>query len=174
MSKNGLILTSLVGAIPGLLMAYLMVMFFLKYTGGQSIIHMALCGLLLLIGLLLAAMPIGIFVLAGPKAEKAPAKKKDAEAAEVVESASSAESGEVVEAEETVIGDSSDFVDEHAAVTDDNLEIDEGPPDEFAVTGEVVTDDLEAGSEDFGAAEEVDEFEIDEPEEEAPKKGKKK
>jgi hypothetical protein len=172
-SKNGLILTSLVGAVPGLLMAYLMVMAFINYAGGQTVIHKILCVLLLLIGLLLAAMPVGIFVLAGPKAEKAPAKKKDDEAAEVAEEASGeAASGEVVEAEETVIGEASDFEDENPAdVTDENLEVDEGPADEFAVTGEVVTDDVEAGSEDFGAEEEL---EVEEAEEEAPKKGKKK
>jgi hypothetical protein len=171
-SKNGLILTSLVGAVPGLLMAYLMVMAFINYAGGQTVMHKILCVLLLLIGLLLAAMPVGIFVLAGPKSEKAPAKKKDDEAAAVAEEASDeAASGEVVEAEETVIGEVSDFEDENAAVTDENLEVDEGPPDEFAVTGEVVTDDVEAGSEDFGAEEEL---EVEEAEEEAPKKGKKK
>ncbi|MBI3861621.1 MAG: hypothetical protein HY290_06970 [Planctomycetia bacterium] len=55
--------------------------------------------------------------------------------------------------------------------TDPNLEVDEGPPDEFAVTGEVVTDESEGkAAEDFGAEEEVLEVEDDE----APKKGKKK
>jgi hypothetical protein len=159
-SKNGLILTSLVTAIPGLAMAVLMVMAFVNYAGGPSVFHKILCVLALLVGLLLAATPIGIFVLAGPKAEKLPAKKKDEEAAEVVE----AESGEVVEAEETVIGESSDLLDEEVAKTDENLVVEEGPPDEFAVTGEVVTDEVSAGSDDF----------IDEVEEEAPKKGKKK
>ncbi len=189
MSKNGLILTSLVGAIPGLVMAYLMLMAFVNSAGGPTVLSKIQCVLALLIGLLLAAMPVGIFVLTGPKGEKAPAKKKEEKEekdAEVVEEAS----GEVVEAdaasEETLIGDSSDLLDEDdAGVTDENLVVDEGPPDEFAVTGEVVKDDLDTGSEDFSAEDEpadepADEFEIEEEleieeaEEDAPKKGKKK
>lgn len=156
MSKKGLILTSLIGAVPGALMAALMVMAFINHAGGPTVLHKILSVLALLIGLLLAAMPIGILVLTGPKAEKQAAKKKD-EAAE--------ESGELVEATEGEIGDSSDLLDEGAAVTDENLVVDEGPPDEFAVTGEVVADDLEAESDDFAVEEEV--------EEEAPKKKKK-
>lgn len=164
MSKNGLILTSLVGAIPGLLLVVLMAMAFVNYAGGPGAIHKVLCVTALLIGLLLMAMPVGIFVLAGPKAEKAPAKK-DEEAAEVVEAAS----GEVVEAEEASSGELYDEEGEAAAVTDPNLEVDEGPPDEFAVTGEVVTDEAEAEAEDFVAD---DELEVEE--DEVPKKGKKK
>jgi hypothetical protein len=183
-SKNGLIVTSLVGAIPGLVMAYLMVMAFVNSAGGPTVLSKIQCILALLIGLLLAAMPVGIFVLTGPKGEKSPAKKKEEKEekeqkdAEVVEEAS----GEVVESdaayEETLIGDSSELLDEDAAgVTDENLVVDEGPPDEFAVTGEVVNDDLEADSEDFAAEEELEveeEQEVEEAEEEAPKKGKKK
>jgi hypothetical protein len=184
-SKNGLILTSLVGAIPGLVMAYLMLMAFVNSAGGPTVLSKIQCVLALLIGLLLAAMPVGIFVLTGPKGEKAPAKKKEEKVekdAEVAEQAS----GEVAEAdaaaEETLIGDSSDLLDEDAAgVTDENLEIDEGPPDEFAVTGEVVNDDLDTDSEEFAAEVEAEdefaaeeELEIEEAEEEAPKKGKKK
>jgi hypothetical protein len=147
-SKNGLILTSLVGAIPGAVMAALMVLAFGKYAGGPSILHKLLCGMALLIGLLLAAMPIGIFVLTGPKAEKAPAKKKKEEVGEELVEAQSSEAVEV----------------EDSAVTDENLEIEEGPPDEFAVTGEVVTKDALADS---------SEFDIEQDEEESPRKGKK-
>jgi hypothetical protein len=74
----------------------------------------------------------------------------------------------LVEEVEAEGGDSSDLLDEGAAVTDENLVVEEGPPDEFAVTGEVVSDDLEAASDDFA------EEELEEVEEEAPKKGKKK
>src|SRR5262245_37824410 len=116
-------------------MACLMVMAFLNYAGGQSVLHKILCVMLLLIGLLLTAMPVGIYLLDGPKAEKAPAKKKDEEADAVVEEAS----GEVVEAasgEELVAEDA-----DGGSETDPNLEVEEGPPDEFAVTGEVISDE---------------------------------
>lgn len=166
MSKNGLILTSLVGAIPGLIMAVLMVMAFINYAGGQSVFHKILCVLLLLIGLLLAAMPVGIFVLAGPKAEKAPAKKKDEE-----EEVADAASGEVVEAAEASSGELVDEA-EHGAVTDPNLVVEEGPPDEFAVTGEFVAEEESASSSAELVAD--DDFDFDEPEDKTPKKGKKK
>ena len=103
MSKNGLILTSLVGAIPGALMTYMMVMAFVNFAGGASPVHKALCGLALLIGLLLAAMPIGVLVLAGPKAEK-PAKsdsgkKKNSDA-----------SDEAVEEAEDAVAETGNFI----------------------------------------------------------------
>ena len=172
MSKNGLILTSLVGAVPGALMATLMVMSFAKYAGGPSVLHKILCALALLIGLLLAAMPVGIFVLAGPKAEKAPAKKKEEKTAKDADEASGEiAEAEEAEAEETLIGESDDLVEENASATDDNLEIEEGPPDEFAVTGEIVTDEAAAEAEEFVVEGDLEVEEADEGD--APKKKKK-
>ena len=153
MSKNGLILTSLVGAIPGGIMTAVMIIAFVKYAGGSTILHQALCGLSLLIGLMLAAMPIGIFVLAGPKKEKSAAKAKD----DMIE----ADSDDAVEAQS-----SDDLIeaDDDSPVTDDGLLVEEGSAAESAVTGEVVVEDE---SDDML----VEEF--DEVEEETPKKGKK-
>ena len=118
MTKTGLILTSFVAAIPGAALAYLMVMAFLGHSGGPSMWTKALAGMLLVIGGLLAAMPFGIIVFAGPKTEKAPKKPEDEAAKEegsaVVAAASEAE----LEAEEA--GESSGS---RAAVTDPNLEV---------------------------------------------------
>ena len=76
MSKRSLCLTSLVGAIPGAGLAYVMVMAFVNYAGGSSNAFKALAGTLLLIGGTLAVMPLGILLFSGPKSEKKIKKKK--------------------------------------------------------------------------------------------------
>ncbi len=178
MTKNGLMLVSLVGAIPGLGLVFLMAMAFMNHAAGPAIWSKALAGMSLLVGLLLAAMPLIIFVRGGPAVEKPVEKKKDEDEAEVVDAADA----------ETIIAESDDDAEASAAVTDESLEVVEGEPDEFAMTGEVVTGDSDAGSSeefdadsdfeiggDSGEAVEVidegDEFE-EEVEEEAPKKKK--
>src|SRR5262245_57125199 len=80
MNKNALCLTSLVAAVPGAWLAVLMVMAFISYAGGWSFLVKGVAGILLLVGGMLAVMPIAIFVLAGPRAAKA-AKKESAVAA---------------------------------------------------------------------------------------------
>jgi len=177
-TKQGLFLTSFVAAVPGALMAYLMVASFVQYAGGPSMWTKALAGMLFLVGLLLAAMPLGIFLYGGPKTEKAPAKKAEGD---LIEEAGEGESGEESDSRhaETVIADADDF-EERPDVTDENLEVFEGAPDEFSVTGEVVTGDA-ADEESFDADADSD-FEVntgddEEPfefEDEEPKKGKKK
>ncbi len=153
-----MVLTSLITAIPGALLVFVTVMSFLRYAGGWSIGTQALSGLLLLIGLGLALMPVGIYVLGGPKAEK---EAKD-------ESESAAESAEVVAAESGETPASEELI------SDSSLEVDEMGTDEFAMTGEVLTP--EASGEDFDLGEEadLDEALFEEEEDEGPKKGKKK
>jgi hypothetical protein len=159
-SKNGLILTSVVvGAIPGALLTFMMVMAFVNYAGGPFILHKILCVAALLIGLLLMAMPVGIFVLDGPKSEKAPAKKKDKDEDAVVE-------------DDAVVAEDDAVVEDAGVVTDDNLVVEDTATGDFAMTGEIVTDDSSAG-EEFAEAEE-DFVEVEEEEDDAPKKGKKK
>lgn len=171
MSKNSLILVSLVGAIPGALLAGLMVIAFLNYAGGPTMWVKALAVTALLIGLLLTVMPVGIFVFAGPKAEKAP-KEKTGDEAESEASDSQA-----------IISESEDALDSRSGATDSSLEVVEGEPDEFAMTGEVVTGDDDTGSEEFdvgsdfeigtGDAEPVETLdEGDQFDEDAPKKKK--
>ena len=62
MNKNTLCLTSLVAAVPGAVLAVLMVMAFVNFAGGWSVMVKGLTGLLLLIGAALAVMPVGIFL----------------------------------------------------------------------------------------------------------------
>jgi hypothetical protein len=155
-----------------------MVMSFFQYAGGPSVWTKGLAGMLLLIGLLLTAMPVGIFLYGGPKTEKAPPKKSDGESNEESgEAESAAESGEEGDSgyAETVIGDSEDF-ESHADVTDSSLQVVEGEPDEFSVSGEVVTEDssaldLEADSDFEVNTGEEEPFDFDDEE---PKQGKKK
>lgn len=158
MSKNALVLTSLITAIPGALLVFVTVMSFLRYAGGWSIGIQALSGLLLLIGLGLALMPVGIYVLGGPKAEKE-AKAESESAAESAELVAAEESGETPASEELI--------------SDSSLEVDELGTDEFAMTGEVVTPDASGEDFDLGEEGELDEA-VFEEEEDGPKKGKKK
>ncbi len=176
MTKTGLFLTSFVAAIPGALLAYLMVMAFLNYSGGPTMWSKALAGMLFVIGTLLVLMPVGIFVFTGPKTEKAP-KKAEGEAGgqEAGSEVVAAESGEaVVAAEEGEEGAGA------PAVTDANLEVVEAGSEDFAMTGEVVNAE-EAAAEvseddsDFEInADAASEDELLEAEEDEPKKGKKK
>jgi hypothetical protein len=150
-SKNGLLLTSLVAAIPGAVMACLMVMAFVNYAGGPTWWVKILAAMLLLIGALLAVMPVGIFLFAGPKAEKAPRKEGE-------EAPAKAESAEA----KSAAGES--------GATDSSLEVE--PADSSAVTAEFVTDE-EAGGDDFDLGPDSEfEMEAAEGEDEGPKKGK--
>lgn len=181
MSKIGLFLTSLVAAIPGGFMAYLMVMAFLNHSGGPSMWTKALAGMLLCIGGLLGVLPVGILLFAGPKTEKRPKEPKEKPGKKVESGEVEAESGEV-EADSGEVEAELEEVDEGepaVATTDKNLVVvDE---DEFAMTGEMVAGEEEAGGDDFDSG---DDFETDaalvdsddmlEVEEDEPKKGKKK
>ena len=119
-----------------------------------------LSGMLLLIGGLLAVMPFGILVFAGPKSEKPLKKPKEAAGKEAGSAVVEAESEEV-EVEEG--GDESGS---RAAVTDANLEV------------------VDAASEEFAAAEDDSDFEVNTPEggseedffesDDTPKKSNKK
>jgi hypothetical protein len=157
-NKNSLFLTSLVAAIPGAVLACLMVMAFVKYAGGPTWWVKILAALLLLIGALLAAMPVGI-ILAGPKTEKEPKKSPD----------EAAEKSDAAEAEEAAEEPA------RSGATDSSLEV--VGTDESAMTGEFVADEPASG-EDFdlgpGSEFEMDAAEADvEAEDEGPKKGKK-
>ncbi len=166
MTKNGLFLTSFVAAIPGAFLAYQMVMVFINYAGGSTMWPKVLAGLLLLIAVLLAVMPVGIILFAGPKTEKS--------AKSVVNKADKAEADEVAaEAEESEMS-------ARSGATDDNLEVFEGEADEFASTGKVASGEDLASGDDFDLGEGSD-FEMDaaaddlfEFDEDQPKKGKKK
>jgi len=160
-----MVLTSLIVAIPGLFLLFLVVMGFLRFGGGWSAISITLSALLGLIGLGLALMPVGIHLYSAKSEEKS--KGEGAEASE---------SGSAVVASESGESPSS-----AVAVTDTSLEVVDPGSDELAMTGEFVSED--AGSEEEFAVDseselesepESDEvaFEEEEPEEQ-PKKRKK-
>src|SRR5258708_1611756 len=117
-----------------------MVMAFVNYAGGPFVLHKILCVTALLIGLLLMAMPVGILVLDGPKSEKSPPKKKDKDKEAVVD-------------EDAVVTEDDAVIEESGSATDDNLVVEDTGTDEFAMTGEIVTDDVSA-EEDFAEVEE--------------------
>jgi hypothetical protein len=179
-SKIGLFLTSLVAAIPGGFMAYLMVMAFLNHSGGPNMWTKALAGMLLCIGGLLGVMPVGILLFAGPKTEKQPKEPKKKPAAKDESEEIEAESGEV-EADSGEVEAELEEVDEGepaVATTDKNLVVVE--EDEFAMTGEMVAeeeavvDEFDAGDDFETDAALVDSDDMLEVEEDEPKKGKKK
>lgn len=177
MNKNGLMLVSLVGAIPGAVLVFLMAMAFINYAAGPTMWSKALAGTALLVGLLLTSMPLIVFVRGGSKAEKPAEKESQQEAGEEAEIVDASDA-------ETIIAESEDEAELSAEATDENLEVVEGEPDEFAMTGEVVSDVADESSEEFdpgsdfeigGGEEEPVEVidEGDEFEEDAPKKKKK-
>lgn len=167
MTKNSLMLISLVAAIPGALLLVLMVMAFINYAAGPTMWYKALAGTALLVGLLLTCMPLVIFVRGGPKAEKAPDK-------ESVEGAESEASDS-----EAIVAESGEVSDSQVDVTDENLEVVDGESDEFAMTGELVAGDSDTSNEDFdlgsdfeiGAGEE-EAVEVIDDDDDAPKKKK--
>jgi len=160
-----MVLTSLVVAIPGLFLLFLVVMGFLRFGGGWSAVSITLSALLGLIGLGLALMPVGIHLYGAKSGEKS--KEEGAEAGESGSAVVAAESGESPSSA--------------VAVTDPSLEVVDAGSDELAMTGEFVTED-EGSEEEFAVDSESESeselesdevaFEEEEPEEE-PKKRKK-
>ncbi|MCA9096869.1 MAG: hypothetical protein KDA36_00710 [Planctomycetaceae bacterium] len=74
MTKTSVMLMSLPAAIPAGYLTFLLVMVFLGYGGGATVIHQALAGATLGIAALVAAMPVGILLFYQgahvPKAKK--------------------------------------------------------------------------------------------------------
>lgn len=163
MTKNTLCLTSLVAAVPGAWLAVLMVMAFVNHSGGWSVTLQGLAGILLLIGSTLALMPVGIYVLMGPKSGKASKKKdsKDKAADSTAEPVESSDALMVDEAESV----ETEAMDEGEATFE--ADIDPRDSEEFVET--ISNPVVEADSEAFDLG---DEFELDSQEnvESKPKK----
>jgi hypothetical protein len=121
-NRTGIFGVSLVSAIPGAILAIVMVLVFVNYAGGPSILTKVLAGLMLLSGLALAAMPAAIWLFLAPKqisAEKAAgaaAEPKQEEAEVAVE--------EPAEPAEGIIED--DAVDKEVPQNDEESEFDLG------------------------------------------------
>jgi hypothetical protein len=163
---NTLCLTSLVAAVPGAWLAVLMVMAFVNHAGGWSVTLQGLAGILLLIGSTLALMPVGIYVLMGPKAEKASKKKKDSHAKEADSAAEPSESTEALMVDDADAFDA-DAIDEADATFE--ADIDHRDSEEFVET--MSTPDAEADSDAFDLG---DDFELDSQEDAEAKPKKKK
>lgn len=120
MNKNDLLLTSLVGAIPGLFLAVLMMIAFVSYAGGWSFYVKGLALMLLLTGGALAAVPVALFLAD---------RKKPATAAKADGDLASTQPAKAVAVEEA------------EGASDDAFEFDESAAGEEPAA--------EAGSDDF-------------------------
>jgi hypothetical protein len=140
-----LCLTSLVAAIPGAVLAFLLALAFMQHAGGWSWTIKGIAGATLLFAGAMAVLPAGIFIFGGPRTEKAPKGE-----VKVAEAPSGSESAAVVVADEPPSSaDTGTF----------EVEIDERPSEEFVATAD-------SGSDDF-------DFEFGEEEPEAKPKKKK-
>ncbi|MFH1303274.1 MAG: hypothetical protein ABIK07_19590 [Planctomycetota bacterium] len=155
MSKLQLPLMSLVAAIPGAYLTYLLVMAFLNHAEAMSTSLLGVAGLTLLLSGFLAIMPLGALIL-GPKgASKKKGKGKDQPEVDAEE-------------EDEMVSDSAaelsdEFSDGEIGVDDDELasgdELDFDDADEFSdseISGEIEEEEY-----DFS-----DEYEFDDEEEE--------
>ena len=134
MSKTNLALSSLIAAIPGGFLAYLLVMAFLHHIGDMPMMLQVLVGLAL-VGCVVATLsPVGILVFVGGDGATKPKKEKKAK---------KGKKSEAVEEED----------DDMLVEEDDDLLLDEGG-DDFA------TDDDDFGFDD-AAVGEGDDFELD-------------
>ncbi|HVW02704.1 MAG TPA: hypothetical protein VHB77_20270 [Planctomycetaceae bacterium] len=163
MTKTQVVLTSLVAALPGAMLSYLLVMVFLQYGGGKTVMMQALAAITLLLSIAAVLAPAGLWVFGGPAA---PRKKKGGEAAEADEVE---EAGEVEEAEE---GEEI----ETASAASDELEVEEvseaeGFEDEVAFEDEAAIEEVE---EEETVQADSDAFEDIFDDEEEPKSKKKK
>jgi hypothetical protein len=164
-SKMTLTLTSLVAAIPGLFLAYLMVNVFLSYAGGSSVpgtqttvptMFYVLAVLGLLIGATTGLMPAGIMFL-GTKSDKADSatKKKGADESE---SAADASESELEAAELDADEDLDDLDDETETAGTDDFEVVEASESEEIETGDLDEVDVfaEVDDDEFDAFEDLD------------------
>jgi hypothetical protein len=157
-NKTNLCLTSLVAAIPGAWLAVLMVMAFLSPgAGGWSVVVKGLAGLQLLIGAALAAMPVGILVLSGPKGEKK-SKQKDQPAPK----------GDEAKPQAAALADQED---DGFVSADATFEADSDPRDSEEFVETIGQGDVEISSDDFDLGAD---FELDSVEQVDPKKKKGK
>lgn len=128
-SKLQLFLVSLIGAIPGALLAFLSVMAFLNYAGGSSMLLKAITGLLAAVG---AFMPIlsAMILLSGRGAGK-PAKEdaaKPAAAKEAPAAERPSSSGDSRDSTESVAsGDSFELDSEEPFTLDEDVFAEEEP-----------------------------------------------
>ena len=95
MSKNNVMLMSLTAALPAGYLTYLLVMAFLSFSGGPTVIHQALTGVTLGTAALVALMPVGILVFY--QGDEIPSSRRSAKAAPAVATMTPAVSDELAD-----------------------------------------------------------------------------
>lgn len=146
MSKLNLMLLSLVAAVPGGVLAYLMVAAFLTRSGDMTGTFQILAGLTLVVSALVAVVPIGILLFS----KKEPKAEEEAEEGEPDASEDEELADEAVEPGFGDVVDETEIPDEDLEAVDDDFDL--GDEDSDAA------ETLE-GMDDF--SEEDDGFEID-------------
>lgn len=179
MNKLNLLLTSLIVAIPGAILAVLLVMAFLYHGGGANVAFQGLAGLTLLVGASMAALPgaVLVFVKGDLKAPATAKRKKQAEPEEE-EAPAEPEGGDDFE-----LGATSDLAD-----AEDESLAETTPPEDDLGNDMAVSDFLDRSSVeeedmmiiDADSSSEADEFPMEDEDdlfgddEDTPKKKKKK
>jgi hypothetical protein len=164
MGKMSFAVTSLVAAIPGGILCYLLVMAFVSHAANLQLMSQIFIGLTLLCAATVALLPVGILIFGGrPAAKKSAAatgKKSKAAAVSDDEVVLDADDEEVLDADDDLEATSSfePVVDEDEDFTE---AVEAGSEEMFLESA----DDIEATSDDV-----FDAFDEDEP----PAKGKKK
>jgi len=133
-SRTSLFATSLIGALPGAVLAYLCVMAFLNYAGGGSILLKVLTGLLLVVGLAMPALSVAALMSGRAPGAAKPAKKEKKEKKEKKGNKSKAAAAEE-EFEDAVDGS-----DDDVAVTAEIANT--GEVEEFSLDDDGLGDDL--------------------------------
>jgi midasin (ATPase involved in ribosome maturation) len=171
-TKTQVVLTSLVAALPGVVLSYLLVMVFLSYGGGKTVMMQALAAITLLLSIAAVLAPAGLWVFGGPAAPRKKKAAKDAEGGEGEEGDEDA-----AEVEEVEAADEDEEVETVAAASDEALEIEsgevEGFEDDVALEDEAMVEEVEDAdtvTADSDAFEDV----FDDIEEDEPKDKKKK
>jgi len=168
-TKTQVVLTSLVAALPGAVLSYLLIMVFLSYGGGKTVMMQALAAITLLLSIAAVLAPAGLWVFGGPAAPRKKNAGKDAEGGD--------EAGEDAAEVEEVEAADEDEVQTVAAASDEALEIEsgevEGFEDEVAFEDEAAVEDVEEAdvvTADSDAFEDVfDDFEDEEPDDKKKK-----
>tara|TARA_R100001132_G_C3275139_1_gene97802 strand:- start:3307 stop:3810 length:504 start_codon:yes stop_codon:yes gene_type:complete len=155
-SKLQLPLISLIAAIPGGFLAYLLVMAFLNHAESMSTMLLAVAGTTLLMSAVLVLMPIGALIF-GPKGgAKKKAKGKDSEAAdsfdedeagdeELVSDSAAELSGEF---EDDELGDDFDETDDDSFESAGDLEIGDDF-DDAEVSGQLSDSEFDFADDDY-------------------------
>lgn len=145
---------SLIAAVPGALLAFLLVMAFLRHADKMGGTLNAVVGVALLCGVAAALMPVGILLFGGPRTAGKPKSIKAAKTKGEPEAAAATEDAEELEESSELVAttdESDDLVmtadepssGEVEATSDEWDETDEGFSDEFEFDDQLSDDELD-------------------------------